>query len=356
MSKKNKTPLREWMEAILLAVVIVTFIRIFIFELFAVSSTSMEKSLLAGDFIFVSELHYGPRMPITFFSFPFSHQHLPFFPETKSYWNFFQLPYFRIPGFSEIKHNDVVVFNYPVEAEHPVDQRTYFVKRCVALPGDTLIIVHKKILVDEDEIENPENVQYNYHVKTDSTNLNPLLLYELGINEGGKYSNRGDWQLTMTISAMQRLKQEKNVHEIVEIYEEPNKFSEYIFPNNENFRWNIDNFGPVIIPKSGDSVNITLENLSLYEKIISFYEENELGVNDTGIVINGEAKNFYIFKKNYYFMLGDNRHNSADSRFWGFVPEDHIVGKALFVLFSVDKNAEGIFSRIRWKRCLKKIN
>lgn len=355
MAKKNKSTLREWAEAILLAIVIVAFVRIFIFELFAVSSTSMEKSLLSGDFIFVSQLHYGPRMPLTPVAFPFSHQNMPFSEEKKSYWDGIQLPYFRIPGFTQIKHNDIVVFNYPLEAEHPVDQKTYFVKRCIALPGDTFKMERKKILVNGIEMENTENLQFNYHVKTDSTLINPLLLYELGINEGGKISNRGDWQLSMTAEAVERLKQEKNVHDIIEVTEQPGHYSEYIFPNNENFRWNIDNFGPLLIPKAGDSVNITLQNLPLYEKIISFYEGNELDINDSSILVNGTESEFYTFKKNYYFMLGDNRHNSADSRFWGFVPEDHVVGKAVLVLFSIDRNAEDFFSKIRWKRIFKSI-
>lgn len=295
-------------------------------------------------------------MPITPVSFPFSHQNMPFSQEKKSYWDGLQLPYLRIPGFSKIKNNDIVVFNYPLEAEHPVDQKTYFVKRCMALPGDTFKIERKKIFVNNIEFENTENIQYNYHVKTDSTLLNPMLLYELGINEGGKISNRGDWQLTMTLKAMERLKQEKNVHEIIETSEQPDHYSEYIFPNNENFPWNIDNYGPVLIPKAGDSVNINLKNLPLYEKVISFYEGNELDMNDSAILINGIETKFYTFKMNYYFMLGDNRHNSADSRFWGFVPENHIVGKAVLVLFSVDKNAENFFSKIRWNRIFKTID
>lgn len=350
MSKKNKSAFREWIESILLAIVIVAIVRIFIFELFAVSSTSMEKSLLAGDFIFVSQLHYGPRMPITPVSFPFSHQSLPFFEDKKSYWDRIQLPFLRIPGFSEVNHNDVLVFNYPLEAEHPVDQKTHFVKRCIGLPGDTFRMVNKKIFVNGIELEYPENVQYNYHVKTDSTLLNPMLLYELGINEGGKVSNRGDWQLTMTAHAVERLKEEKNVHEIVEIAEPANRYSEYIFPNSENYPWNIDNYGPLLIPQAGDSVLITIKNMPLYEKIISFYEGNELEVSDSTLLINGQPAGYYKFKMNYYFVIGDNRHNSADSRFWGFVPENHLVGKAVMVLFSIDKNARDFFSKVRWRR------
>lgn len=355
MAKQNKSSFREWAEAIFLAVFIVAFIRIFIFELFAVSSTSMGKTLLAGDFIFVSQLHYGARMPITPVSFPFSHKEMPFSEGEKSYWDGIQWPYFRISGFSEIKLNDIVVFNYPLETEHPTDQKTHFVKRCLALPGDTFKIINKIPFVNDIQLENPENVQYNYHVKTDSTNLNPLLLYELGINEGGKYSNRGDWQLAMTMSAMQRLRKEKNVHEIVEITEPEGRFSEFIFPNNEHFPWNMDNYGPVVIPRKGDSVEITPGNLPLYEKIISIFEENTLEVSDSSVIINGMPAKYYSFKMDYYFMVGDNRQNSSDSRFWGFVPEDHIVGKATLILFSFDKNAESIRNKIRWNRILKSI-
>lgn len=354
MSSKSKSSFREWLEAILLAIVIVAIVRIFFFELFAVSSTSMEKSLLAGDFIFVSQLHYGPRMPVTPVAFPFSHQTMPFFSDKKSFWDGVQLPYLRIPGFSEIKHNDIVVFNYPLETAFPVDQRTHFVKRCLGLPGDTFSMSRKKIIINGIEMENPEMVQFNYHVKTDSTLINPVLLYELGINEGGKVSNKGDWQLTMTATATERLKQESNVHEVIEISEQPNHFSEHIFPGNDNFRWNIDNYGPVVIPKKGDSIAISVQNLPLYERIIVQYENNELEMSDSAIFINGKEATHYAFKMNYYFMIGDNRHNSADSRFWGFVPEDHIVGKASFILFSIDRNARDAFSMIRWNRMLKK--
>ncbi len=355
MAKKNKSNFVEWIEAIFLAIVIVSVIRIFVFELFAVSSTSMEKSLLAGDFIFVSQLHYGPRMPITPLSFPFAHQEIPFLENRKSYWEGIQLPYLRIPGFSKINHNDVVVFNYPLETEHPVDQKTFFVKRCIALPGDTFRIEKKKVYINDMEMENPELTQFNYHVKTDSTLINPLLLYELGINEGGKISNKGDWQLSMTSDARERLKKEKNVNEVIETSEQPGHYTEYVFPNNENFPWNVDNFGPVVIPRAGDSVSLSFQNLPLYEKIISLYEGNTMEVNDSAFLINGNESKYYKFKMNYYFVLGDNRHNSADSRFWGFVPENHLVGKAVFILFSVDKNAVGMFSKIRWRRILNRI-
>ena len=154
---------------------------------------------------------------------------------------------------------------------------------------------------------------------------------------------------------MERLKQEKNIYEIIETSEQPNRYTEYIFPNNENFPWNIDNYGPLVVPRAGDSLHITPENLPLYERIISLYEENKLDINDSAVIINGIPTDFYTFKMNYYFMIGDNRHNSADSRFWGFVPENHIIGKAILILFSIDKHADGLFSKIRGERILKSI-
>lgn len=354
--KKKKSGWFEWLEALFLAVIIVTFIRVFFFDIFAVTSSSMEKSLLTGDFIFVSKVSYGPRLPMTPLSIPLTHQAIPFTSGTKSYSTLIRFPYFRLPGFSDIKLNDVIVFNYPLDLEHPPDHRTYYIKRCVALPGDTLTILRKQIYVNNSLLEDQKDTEYNYHVKTDSMDLGYDWLHEFGITEGGKVSNQGDWQLTMRAADASKIIDFDFVEDVIELAEQPGKFSDYIFPHNEKFPWNIDNYGPVVIPKKGDSVLLSLENIALYKRLITGFEKNAVEISDSAIIVNGLRASHYLFKMNYYFMVGDNRHNSVDSRYWGFVPEDHIVGKATFVLFSSDRNEKGFFNRIRWERIMSGVN
>lgn len=339
--------IKDWIRALLLALITVMVIKAFFFEVFTIPSSSMEKTLLPGDLIFVNKLAYGARLPKTILTFPLSHQHLPMFEDLKAYFDFIQMPYYRFFADS-VKRNDVVVFNYPFDTEHPVDHRAYYIKRCIGLPGDTLKIDNKKVFINNTEIELPQQAQFNYKVITSKAITNDTLLnYE--ITEGGLDGLENHWELTMTDSAYYQLRAKDFIHSIKKIEVEPNAYADYIFPYHPSYLWNIDYFGEVVIPKKGQTVQLDTNNIHLYQRIIEVYEENTFQETESGFLINGALAHSYQFKMDYYFMMGDNRHNSADSRFWGFLPENHIVGKAQTILFSRDK------SKNRWNRMFKKI-
>lgn len=363
-AKKNKGFVREWVDAIVFAVIAATIIRLFLIEAYTIPTSSMEKSLLIGDFLFVSKVSYGPRTPITPLAFPFAHHTIPVF-NSKAYLEWVKLPYFRLPGFGKVKNNDVVVFNYPMEGFRPVDKRENYIKRCVAIPGDELQVENGELFINGELADKPEDMQHSYNVKTNGTGFNKRILRKLDITEGGRVSNAGDFRLTMTGAATAELSELNNVKDVRPAFSEPGAYAEYIFPNsdaelqsnkNKKFFWNVDNFGPITIPKKGETVELNEGNLPIYERLIGFYEGNDLKIEEDRIYINGIESTSYTFKMDYYFMMGDNRHNSADSRFWGFVPEDHIVGKAVFIWLSIDQNATKFFERIRWNRLFNLID
>lgn len=363
-AKKKKGFVREWVDAIVFAVIAATIIRLFLIEAYTIPTSSMEKSLLIGDFLFVSKVSYGPRIPNTPLAFPFAHHTIPGI-NTKAYLEWIKLPYFRLPGFGDIENNDVVVFNYPMEGFRPVDKRENYIKRCVAIPGDKLEVKEGVLFINDEEAYKPEKMQQSYDVKTNGTGFNKLVLRKLDISEGGRVSNIGDFSLTMTKEAEEGISKLANVVEVEPSIAEPGAYAEYIFPNSDpelksnkhkKFFWNVDNFGPITIPKKGETVELSLDNLAIYERLIDFYEGNDLKIEEDRIYINGVETNSYTFEMDYYFMMGDNRHNSADSRFWGFVPEDHIVGKAVFIWLSIDKTATKLAERIRWRRIFNLID
>jgi len=401
-SKISKSALREWTDAIVFAVIAASIIRIFLVEAYTIPTSSMEKSLLVGDFLFVSKMAYGSKSPQTPIAFPFVHHTLPFTAFTKSYVEWIKWDYHRFPGFGKIKNNDVVVFNYPSgdtvilerqnedyyqivrteEADQkrrkgdlykegmgrkiiwerynvtarPVDKRENYIKRCVAIPGDTIEIIDGQLYVNDTKADNPVNMQNMYDAFTNGTSLNPKALDKLDINEGGQISN-SHFVLHLSLDKKAKLEKFTNVKSIVVRNREKGEPYFPIFPHDtKNFRWNEDNFGPLVIPKKGTTVNITTENIALYKKIISKYENNSLQIKDNTIYINGEIATSYTFKLNYYWMMGDNRHNSADSRYWGFVPEDHIVGKAAFVWLSLEKNKSLFAGKIRWNKLFRFID
>ncbi len=346
----KKTVAREWADAIVFAVVAATLIRGFLIEAYMIPTGSMEKSLLVGDFLFVSKLNYGPRVPMTPVAFPFAHHTMPVV-GGKAYWEGIKIGYKRLPGFQEIKRNDVVVFNYPMEADapfnRPIDKRENYIKRAVGIPGDTISLREAQLFVNGQDGFKPPQGQLDYLVYTDGTGLNPQRLLDMRI-ESSPYA-REPYLLFLTEERYNEVKGWANVTKIVPNISHRDQAQPGVFPNNKLYQWNIDNFGPLIVPKAGWTVPLDSLTLPLYERAIRVYEGNELESRADGVYLNGDKADSYTFKMNYYWMMGDNRHNSEDARTWGFVPEDHIVGKALFVWLSWDKDGT-FFDKIRWNR------
>lgn len=380
---------REWIESVVFAVFAAAFIRLFLVEAFVIPTPSMEGSLLVGDFLFVSKAHYGMRMPMTVAMIPLLHNVVPVI-GGESYLKSPSLPYKRLPAIEDIDLNDPIVFNWPVGDSvyisprrtwtvsqvknnpgimfndpvlqkkvrekdfvvRPIDKKDHYIKRCLAIPGDSLEIIDRQVYINGQAIENPEKMQFNYVVRP---TLSSKMIEKVDIE------NADIVQLD-TEAGVYAL-DEKQVSQIkkidakyqVELYER-NQGGIGIFPNDTKFfgEWTVDNFGPIYIPEAGASVVITPKNLPLYRRIISVYENNDLEVKNGRIFINGKQTTSYTFKQDYYWAMGDNRHNSEDSRMWGYVPHDHIVGKPLFIWMS-SKNGS-ISNGIRWNRVFSTAN
>ena len=345
---RGKVRFGEWIDAGMFAVLAATLIRTFFIEAYQIPTSSMEKSLLVGDFLFVSKANYGARVPMTPISFPFVHHTMPVV-GGKSYSEALKLPYYRLPGFQKIKNNDVVVFNYPAEElKRPVDKKENYIKRCLAIPGDQFEVRDGDVYVNGKEVPNPPQSQTSYSILT-SRSIPMRTFEEMNITEGGPNGYEGGYTVHTTAENRDKLKAMPNVKSIEEEVQKSGKFPD-IFPNHESFDWNVDNYGTIYVPRAGDEITLDSQNYYIYERVIREYEGNEdFSYIDGRFSIGGQEISSYTFKMNYYFMIGDNRHRSLDSRFWGFVPEDHIVGKALFIWMSMDPQGSGL-SKIRWGR------
>ena len=403
----------SWVDALVFALVAVYFINLFFFQNYVIPSSSLEKSLLTGDYLFVSKVSYGPRIPETPLTMPLTQHTLPVV-DCKSYIEWPHWEYRRVKGLGKVELNDIVVFNYPAgdtlcsapqyqsydyygmcysigyqiytqrpnpdslsamdrikyfntiyeagreelrrnQQEYgeittrPTDRRENYVMRCVGLPGQTLQIKNRIVYLDGKANKEPENVQYSYYVKL-RQRLPEEMLKELGISNEDLLSLNSAGYMPLTKRAVAMLSQRKDLVESIEINTDASDLE--IYPLNGNKHWTRDNYGPIWIPAKGKSINLTLDNIAVYERPIRVYEGNDLKITDGKIFINGKEAKSYTFKMDYYWMMGDNRHNSADSRYWGFVPEDHIVGKPIFIWWSSDPDRNG-FSGIRWNRLFR---
>jgi len=384
-NKKKKKPIwREWLDAAVFAIVAATLIRLFFFEAYTIPTGSMEGTMLVNDFLFVSKLAYGPRIPMTPLAVPLVHNTLPIV-GGNSYSEAVQWKYHRIPGFGHVERNDVVVFNYPcgdtVMAEmpesdyyqacrvngrgnvldrfkiivRPVDKTENYIKRCIGLPGDVLEIKHARVYINGQPNVLFPHSKLNYIVRTNDKA--PMVDDNLEMTQR---VNNGMYVFNLENDQVDVVKKAPNVLsvELAEMYPPgvaPPDPGEWVFPlDTANYKWNRDNFGPLTIPKEGVTVQLTPQNISIYRRIIRNYEGNTLEEQNGKIIINGKEATSYTFKMDYYWMMGDNRHNSLDSRYWGFVPIDHIVGKAWFVWLSYGDG--GMLKDMRWKRLFRGIH
>jgi signal peptidase I len=370
---KPKSKVREWWDAILFAVIAATLIRWLIMEAYTIPTPSMENSLLVGDFLFVSKFHYGTRTTSTPLQVPLTHQKI-WFTNIPSYVEWIKLPQYRLPGISEVKREDVVVFNVPPVSlndgiNYPVDLKTNYIKRCVAVAGDTLVIKDRQVFVNSQPLGNPPEMQYSYLVTSnDEINERNLENLNLGKEDYRSYGRQANgkvvYEMYLTESKAAEVKalpyiQSIDLQKRDEIDGTIPYSSHYDWSGNEKekkyYHFTTDNFGPIWIPKEGATIAINDSTLALYGATIKLYDHNtDVKIEGGKLIIAGQEVATYTFKQNYYFMMGDNRHNSLDSRFWGFVPEDHIVGKAFFIWLSIDRDASFV-NKIRWSRFFKLI-
>jgi signal peptidase I len=408
--KQSKNPhirsILGWVDDIVFALVAVYFINIFVFQNYQIPTSSLEKSLLVGDYLFVSKLSYGPRVPNTPIAFPLVQNTFPIF-NCKSYLDWPEWGYKRVKGLGEVKRDDIVVFNFPAGDTvalkvqnpdyytlvkeygrdyvwedkatfgdviyRPVDKRENYVKRCIGMPGDTIEIRNNQVFIDGKAAKNPEKLLYNYFIETDGSmlseeqfrlldiskddrvlingNNNANLMSFLGIQPNAQGQFNPVYHFPMTQKALETAKKLPIIKQVII---EPDSFGgATYFPVDYPTGWSRDNYGPLWIPKKGATIPLTEENIGLYSRCIRNYEGNTLEVKEGKAYINGQPADSYTFKYDYYWMMGDNRHNSADSRSWGFVPEDHIVGKPIMIWLSLDKD-RGIFDGgIRWNRMFR---
>jgi len=379
----RQTKVVEWIDAIIFAVIAATFIRLFFIEAYTIPTSSMEKSMMVGDYLFVSKTSYGPKLPNTPVAFPFVHHTMPFTANTRSFSEIIHNDYRRLAGFRKIKNDDVVVFNFP-EGDtvatsmqersyydlvrsygrervisdkrsfgdiiyRPVDKRENYIKRCIAIAGDSLKIEGGKVFVNGKQQKEIPGIQFKYLISIQGNSLNSNAMEKLDITPEDIEGSGSRLVVSLTSENYKKLEGMKFVTSKEQVSWSKEERDPSIFPSNDQYTWNLDNFGPIWVPKKGATIQLTTKNLPLYSRIIDVYEDNDLLVKNGEIYINGAVAKEYTFKMDYFWMMGDNRYNSADSRYWGFVPEDHVVGKASFVWLSLDKN-KSFLAKIRWNR------
>lgn len=375
---KSKSPFREWLDSVLFAVIAATIIRWLFFSAFVIPTPSMENTLLVGDYLFVSKLHYGTTTPVTPLQMPLTHQYI-WGTKIPSYLEWIKLPQFRLPGFTDVKRGDVVVFNLPVEHPetytkynmvlpdlhpHPVDLRSNYIKRCVAQPGDTLEIRNGQVYINGSAQPIPYRMQNEYFMSVTTAINEENIFRRNGITDFTQFTetfndtiasnDESGYIVKTTPSLAEKLKTYDFVKRIEPLYLRKGLKEPSLFPATDLTDWNKDNYGPLVIPEKGGTVSLNDLNTAFYADFIRFYEGNEAILLTNGkLTLNGKPLSKYTFKQDYYFMMGDNRHNSADSRYWGFVPKDHIVGKAVFVWMSIDPDPTNFINKIRWERLFR---
>lgn len=376
----------EWVNAILFATIVASLVHIYFFQMYVIPSSSMEHSLLVGDYLCVSKVAYGPQMPNTPIAFPFVHHTMPFSQTKKSFSEAIQLPYHRLSGRTTIQRNDVVVFNFPagdtvvmdnqaqsyydilrgyqaqwgikkgrekLYQEHqiisrPVDKRENYIKRCVSIAGDSLLIRDGVVWINGEPQKEIKGLQYLYSMTT-NTPLNQYVFEKYGITE--HWGNGRHYEVHTTPKIAEKLQALKSVDTLIR-YTSPK--TEDVYPNFKDKKWSADNYGPIWIPQKGKTIQLSFHNFLLYRRCIEAYEKHHIEIKEGKYFIDGEPRTDYTFEMDYYWMMGDNRHNSADSRYWGFVPEDHIVGKASFTWLSLDPDKK-FPANIRWSRMFRQI-
>jgi signal peptidase I len=364
----------EWTSSILFAIVAATIVHTYFIQPYTIPSSSLEKSLLVGDFLFVSKFHYGARIPMTTVGAPMVHDTIPVlkkksylfndhFEEKSTSWiNKLQLPYLRIPGFEKIERNDIVVFNQPADTllnmnnfhpdrnyYKPIDKKTNLVKRCVAIAGDSLEVRDGYVYINgkQNVLPDRSHLQFSYYVQPKTKQFSPKYLkdrYDITDRFGIMNDQNTYYFSAISDEALAKFKNHPNVASITPIKKEKSVRDSNIFPHDPNYNWNVDFFGPLYIPEEGKTIDINLEVLPIYERVIREYEGNTIQVKGNQILINGEITSTYTFKQDYYWMMGDNRHNSIDARSWGFVPFSHVVGKPVLIWMSWDGKSP------RWER------
>jgi signal peptidase I len=387
--KSESSFIKNWADPIIFAVVAASIIRGFFFEAFTIPTSSLEKSLMVGDFLFVNKVCYGAKVPQTPIAFPFAHHTLPFTTGTQSYLEWIKLPYMRLPGYSKPKNGEIIVFNYPdgdtvtigtqqytsyyemvrqygyqnmnnpnftvelggmsvkngKKVGRPIDKREHYVKRCVGIAGDKLQIKDGELFINDKKQAMPEHAQHFYEVKiaTRLLNIDEYFLdkHDIYVTEAGIKENIGEdttvYLFNMPANVAEDIKSTPYVISVKKRIDPKGEYSQSIFPHNRRYPWNNDNFGPMTLPSEGMTIKIDTANICLYEKMLSTYDDgiHQIITSGAQVLYDGKPITSYTFKQGYYWMMGDNRHNSADSRSWGVVPFDHIVGRPVFVWLSI---------------------